>query len=411
MSTSDKPPTQVDPELIEDFERRGTQIARRMADAVIAEVPVYSAVAGTPLEAEIVAHCLDHVEAFTGWARENCRRSALDLEFVRERARARVPTPIPISALLRTYVIGQRITWSELAIHGDVQPRDADSLLAATTACFEYADAITTELAAAYVAAEVESVGTEERIRRNLVESLLAGGDRAAAVADRFVALGLGPPAGHVVLIAIPSHPDLEVAERLHRTIARAVGVGPGRGLASPRHDEVVAVVPLGGSDPDAVRASVEAAIAEASEPPSRVGIGLPGSRAEDVARGYADAKRALRHAGGDAPVVALGSVRLTDYVAGAADATAGRLVSPEVSALIESDEAAGGIVRETLTAFAEQGMNVSAAAKRLFVHPNTVRYRLRKVAAETGLDPMRFDDLDELLTALRVTGGRSAAE
>ncbi|MFD1826449.1 MULTISPECIES: PucR family transcriptional regulator [Mumia] len=42
-----------------------------------------------------------------------------------------------------------------------------------------------------------------------------------------------------------------------------------------------------------------------------------------------------------------------------------------------------------TLSTFLETGASVEAAARRLFVHPNTVRYRLRKVREVTGLEPL----------------------
>ena len=45
--------------------------------------------------------------------------------------------------------------------------------------------------------------------------------------------------------------------------------------------------------------------------------------------------------------------------------------------------------LHSTLTTFLELGASVEAAARRLFVHPNTVRYRLRKVREATGLDPL----------------------
>ena len=37
---------------------------------------------------------------------------------------------------------------------------------------------------------------------------------------------------------------------------------------------------------------------------------------------------------------------------------------------------------------YLEQGFSLEAAARMLFVHPNTVRYRLRRVSELTGLDP-----------------------
>jgi DNA-binding PucR family transcriptional regulator len=55
----------------------------------------------------------------------------------------------------------------------------------------------------------------------------------------------------------------------------------------------------------------------------------------------------------------------------------------------------------ETLTAYFEAGGNLEAAARVLFVHPNTVRYRLRQVADLTGLTPTHARDGYALATAL----------
>jgi hypothetical protein len=40
----------------------------------------------------------------------------------------------------------------------------------------------------------------------------------------------------------------------------------------------------------------------------------------------------------------------------------------------------AGPVLLETVTAYADSGCTLEAAARMLFVHPNTVRYRLRRV-------------------------------
>ncbi len=39
----------------------------------------------------------------------------------------------------------------------------------------------------------------------------------------------------------------------------------------------------------------------------------------------------------------------------------------------------------DTLTAYLEQGSSLEASARMLFVHPNTVRYRLKRVTELTG--------------------------
>ncbi|GAA4729090.1 fatty acid biosynthesis transcriptional regulator FasR [Isoptericola chiayiensis] len=51
--------------------------------------------------------------------------------------------------------------------------------------------------------------------------------------------------------------------------------------------------------------------------------------------------------------------------------------------------EEATGSVLETLSAYLGTGRSLEAAARRLYVHPNTVRYRLRKVSDITGWDPL----------------------
>ena len=48
----------------------------------------------------------------------------------------------------------------------------------------------------------------------------------------------------------------------------------------------------------------------------------------------------------------------------------------------------AGPALSETLDAFLDSGGAIEACARKLFVHPNTVRYRLKRIAEFTGRDP-----------------------
>ncbi len=48
--------------------------------------------------------------------------------------------------------------------------------------------------------------------------------------------------------------------------------------------------------------------------------------------------------------------------------------------------QAAGGEVLETVRAVLASGGNLEASARAIFVHPNTVRYRLKRAAEITGL-------------------------
>lgn len=61
---------------------------------------------------------------------------------------------------------------------------------------------------------------------------------------------------------------------------------------------------------------------------------------------------------------------------------------------LIANDTRTGGALLATLESYLDNGCDVAAAAEALTVHPNTVKYRLRRVEHLTGLDLRRPDDL-----------------
>ncbi|MGH3713411.1 MAG: PucR family transcriptional regulator, partial [Micromonosporaceae bacterium] len=68
-----------------------------------------------------------------------------------------------------------------------------------------------------------------------------------------------------------------------------------------------------------------------------------------------------------------------------AGDPEARRILRHEVYGALAR---AGGELLETLDAFLAAGGVLESTARTLFVHPNTVRYRLRRVADTTGLNP-----------------------
>ncbi len=75
------------------------------------------------------------------------------------------------------------------------------------------------------------------------------------------------------------------------------------------------------------------------------------------------------------------------------------QLIERIVLPLVES----GGSLRETVESFLEVGGVLGACAKALFVHPNTVRYRLRRVTELTGRNPTDPRDAHVLRIALAV--------
>jgi DNA-binding PucR family transcriptional regulator len=62
-----------------------------------------------------------------------------------------------------------------------------------------------------------------------------------------------------------------------------------------------------------------------------------------------------------------------------------------------------GGELLETLDAFFAAGGVLESTARALFVHPNTVRYRLRRIAEITGRSPLSGRDAFALRVAVTV--------
>jgi DNA-binding PucR family transcriptional regulator len=67
--------------------------------------------------------------------------------------------------------------------------------------------------------------------------------------------------------------------------------------------------------------------------------------------------------------------------------------------------QAASPQTLETAAAYLEGGGSLERTARALFVHPNTVRYRLARVSDVTGLDPTKARDAYTLRIA--ITAGR----
>lgn len=75
------------------------------------------------------------------------------------------------------------------------------------------------------------------------------------------------------------------------------------------------------------------------------------------------------------------------------------------VNAVYSPLEAAGGDLLETAITFFDHSASIEASARALFVHPNTVRYRLKRIAEVTTYSPS--DARDAYVLRLAITLGR----
>ncbi|GAA2414099.1 fatty acid biosynthesis transcriptional regulator FasR [Actinomadura vinacea] len=113
------------------------------------------------------------------------------------------------------------------------------------------------------------------------------------------------------------------------------------------------------------------------------------GPQVEDLYASTISARAAmagLRAAAGwpDAPRPVLAAELLPERALDGDEAARRHLVEEVYNPML----AAGAPLLDTLTTYLEQGSSLEATARLLFVHPNTVRYRLRRVSELTALAP-----------------------
>jgi DNA-binding PucR family transcriptional regulator len=246
--------------------------------------------------------------------------------------------------------------------------------------------------AARVYARAAESRGSwDARLQALLVDALLRG-DSSDVLASRAAALGWEdtPP----VAVLVGRSPGGEAAAVVH-TVYRA-GRRIGLDVLGGVHGDRLVVVLGGTEDPVA---AAEKLLPGFGEGPVVVGPAVPSL---DEASGSARAALAGYRAapawpGAPRPVAAQA---LLPERALAGDPEARRILRQDVYGALRR---AGGELLETLDAFLAAGSVLESAARGLYVHPNTVRYRLRRITDVTGLAPLVPRDAFALAIALAI--------
>jgi hypothetical protein len=258
-------------------------------------------------------------------------------------------------------------------------------------AVLEFSREIAFAAARVYARAAETRGAWDARLQALLVDALLRG-DSSDVLASRAAALGWGdaPP----VAVAVGRSPGGEVAMVLHTVYraARRIGVDILGGV----HGDRLVVVVGGATDPLSATARLLVGFGDG---PVVVGPAVPSlEEATESARAALAGYRAAP-AWPAAPRPVPASDLLPERAL-AGDAEARRILRQDVYATLVRS---GGELLETLDAFFAAGGVLESTARALFVHPNTVRYRLRRIGEVTGFAPLVPRDAFALRIALTV--------
>jgi PucR family transcriptional regulator, purine catabolism regulatory protein len=239
---------------------------------------------------------------------------------------------------------------------------------------------------------------TERRLAGDVLDEVVEGDLDEAELQGRLRPFGIGDRAA--VLVFRVSEPD-----GAEEALVRILGEVGAQGLVATRDELLCAIVDGSAGDPLELAARVRTGLAE-----GHGSVRAAGSRVAPTGtlrRGFHEASYALDATAmldGRAPEVSswkdLGALQ---FLLAVQDDEALRLYTDSVLGPIESGEGEyGGELLRSLEAFVEHNGQWERAARQLFCHRHTLRYRIRRVEQLTGRDLSSARDRIEFWLALK---------
>jgi GAF domain-containing protein len=257
-------------------------------------------------------------------------------------------------------------------------------LIAEGTSEVDLARAAANQTAVAIKKIELIERLTEKNLIKDFFEQL-AGGTALGDVEARATRLGCDLDQTHLVLAAAPPSDELE------RALAAAA---PGS-VFDRRDDSIRALLRVPPSGQERLLKRIRDAH-EGLAAPVAVGISNPCKGAASFPAGFEEARHALlgttvlQGTAGVMPYEELGAYKYLlrlPFDSGMRDAH-----RDAVARVDEYDRQRSTALLKTLEEFLRRRGNISATAEALYVHPNTLRQRLRRIGELSGLD-LRKDD------------------
>jgi PucR C-terminal helix-turn-helix domain len=377
---------------------RRDELAEAMTDQIMSQAPVHEA---HPAREVLLRTCRAHLDALLRLPHlPPHQRAEAARGVAADHGRTGAGQALPLAPLLDRYRVGLRVLWEAVLRAGHGEDRlDRDRLARAASGVWSLHDIWVQGMTDAYQKAAHEKTLARERERSDLVGAVLDGHIHDGQdLWDTVEALRLPYDGPYVAVAAEVLQADEQEQIRVVENRLSRAGVPSAWRIRPEGHAAVAGVAAVRGAS----RLETLTEVLSAAWP-HRAGIS-PRFQAMGGAR------RALRFATlamAGAPPGSAG-VTVFDRAPVAVLAASAPDVMLEVSGVVLGslnrlpDEERAVLVG-TLRTWLASGGSVDTAAKNLFCHPNTVRYRLNRVAEHTGrslTDPQAVTELTLALQA-----------
>src|SRR4051794_27500713 len=276
------------------------------------------------------------------------------------------------------------------------------ALVAVGTRELDLARAVANQAAVAVKKIQVLERLTEKNLIKDFFDDLAAQ-RLGPGLEGRAARLGCDLDQPHVVVAAV------RVTDRFEKAVGSLV-----RGAILDTRDQTFrALLPVASGDAAATLHELDRAHADAGGT-AAVGVSSVCVGAESLAHGFQEARHALlgeavmRRDSGVMSYEELGPYKYLLRIAldpGARDSTI-----DAVAKLADYDRERSSSLLATLEEFLGRRGNISGTSEALFVHPNTLRQRLRRIGDLTGID-LRRDDWLMIEIAVKLVRLRDALE
>jgi hypothetical protein len=388
-------------ELVRDRDR----VAGEMVSVIAAAIPDYAAHPDPALFADLTEHVTQNIDAFLRIASEHRPPRPDDLSFVRAAVERRIAQGVPMDTVLHAFRVGQQYLWEKIVTEAERIGAGPEAAISLALPAMQYTDAASSEFTECYVRIEQQMQASTDRASAQIVEALVDGrrpADRSIAALRAPFAVG---GAAHVVAV-LAGVQDTRLDD-VRRAIDRTSREHPLRGAVThPIGGELVAVFAVDPSCvgvPERLPGDLRSAAVRA-DAGVRIGVSALCREVAEIAAGHGEASAAARRAA-EGATVSLDSLGVIERVAllGGTGVAPARLIPDQIRKFISDDLARDGALVSTALAYVDSDMNARKAAEHLFLHPNTVLYRLRRIGDRTGIDVRSATQLLDLIASIRI--------